>query len=700
MLETSDRHDRRAKHVAALGLVLQVIFCGGLWGLSYWSKSDSIAVLARLTMIGIPIWLILLLVFHQINRVQAESLETEELKRTRAAEGSEGLFNVDDESLLIEQNRLRWMVRWMLPSVTIIVSIMLLAGQFTGWRWTLDGAFAPGGVRRTEHPTLMMWFVIGIGFLNFLYARYSIALARLSQWRVIRAGATAMTANAIGCLCLAIALMATRTIEWAEPLYAYVFRAALVVLGLEFAMNFILDIYRPRVPGEIARPSFDSRLLGLVTEPGGIAKSIASAINYQFGFEVSRTWFYELLQRWLLPITVLTILVIVALSSIVVVDAEDQAVVERFGRLVHADARLLEPGIHLKAPWPIDFVRRAPVRRVDELTIGESTETDKPERAILWTEQHDYVPELMLVVATTKEVQDKGDGNDRQSLAASGSESTPVSLVMVSVPIAYRIKNLHDFLYRYEDPIKLMENVAYQFLSNYAASVDIDTLMGPGRETFNRELASLIQGRLDELKAGIEITFVGVRGAHPPAKDKVAEAFESVIRAQIANSATINRAEGEAVKTLIQVAGTEARAESLDEAIKRRNALRQDPQHGVGSLAEAEQEVRDLLLGNSEKGITPPSGNAAAIIADARSAGRQRITEAANKVRSFETEVAAYTGAPDLYAVRKKLSVFENLGNIRRYLIAGDPSRVIVEWEMRQEPALDKVLLENLDKGP
>ena len=284
MTESGTPGDRRAQYVAAFGFILQLVSCAGLWGLSYWAKSDAIGAVARLMLIGVPIWFILLLTFKQIRRVGAEALETAELKRARAAGTADALFELDDEALLLEQNRLRWMVRWLLPLVTVVLALFLLGGHFTGWSWTLDEAFGKDGLRRTQQPTMVMWFVVGVGFLCFLYERYSIALARLPQWRLVRAGATCMAANSRACLGLAIALMATGTTEWAEPLLACIVRVTLVLLGIEFAVNFVLDLYRPRIPGEIPRPSFDSRLQELVTEPGAIAKSIAEAMNIQIGF--------------------------------------------------------------------------------------------------------------------------------------------------------------------------------------------------------------------------------------------------------------------------------------------------------------------------------------------------------------------------------------------------------------------------------
>ncbi|MHC4696927.1 MAG: SPFH domain-containing protein [Planctomycetota bacterium] len=701
MAEPATPGDRRAQHVAAVGFILQAASFGTLlWG-SVWSESHAIATVARFVLAGLPIWVVLYLVFNQLRRVRGEQFETAELKRAREAGSSTAIFELDDEELLLEQHRLRWMVRLLLPSVTVLVALVLLVGHFLFWGWSLDldVVFAPGGLNRAQDPTVVMWFIVGVGFFCFLFARYAIALSRLSEWRLLRAGASYIAGNALACLGLAIALMATSTIDWAEPLLAIVVRVAMIVLGIELTINFLLDFYRPRAAGIAQRPSFDSRLLGLTSEPGGIAKSIADAVNYQFGFEVSSTWFYQLLHRWLFPIVVVTFMAVLALTSIVIVDADELAVVERFGRVITEPRTVLEPGIHVKLPYPIDIVRRAPVKRIEELVIGEATEDEHEHEgdAVVWTKAHEFVPELMLLVASPKSASPTQSDELPRDFSA-GGESAPVSLLMVSVPIEYRVKDIKAFLYIYDDPVKLMEGVAYQYLSDYAASVDIDELIGPGREAFNRELKGLIQDRLDKLKVGIEIVFAGLRGAHPPPKDQVAKTFQEAISAQINMAATVNAAEGEARRILTTVAGTEVRARDLDEAIVQRDRLRATASVNATALVEAEQRVEDLLVGNRAKGISLPSGEAAAIISEARSTASRRISVAATKARGFSAEVAAYEAAPELYRQRKRLEMYAGLERIRKYFIVGDPANVIIEYESDVEGGMDQVLDEGLQR--
>jgi len=699
MTEAKGASDARAQHVTLLGFVLQLAAFGALLAFSLWSKSDALAALSQFIVIGVPIWVVLYLVLNQIRRVNLEALETEELRRTREAGTSQPIFEVDDEeSLLLEQNRLKWMAKWLLPLCTIVVLALLLGRRLVYWDWSLAEVFDEAVLRRTEQPTLTMWFVIGIGFICFLYARYVLALAALPGWQLLRAGAVCMAGSALASVLVAVALMVTGTIEWAEPLVVYLLRIGMIVLGVEFAANFILDMYRPRIPGEIPRPSFDSRLLGMIGEPGGIAKSIAEAVNYQFGFQVSSTWLYQLLQRWLFPIAVFAFVAILLLTSIVVINTDEQAVIERFGRLVTNRSSILGPGMHVKWPYPVDIVYRVPVKRIRERIVGEATQTSEEGegKAVLWTEPHEYIPELMLLVAAPKVEglsSETGEAAAEKSDTEAG-ESVAVSLLLVSLTMEYQINDIIKYLYNYDDPEKLLDAVAHQYLSDYAASIDIDEFLGPQRDAINREIKRLIQDRLDKFDIGIKLAYVGMTGAHPSPKKNVAEAFQGVISAQTRMGATIHAAQGEARKILTIVAGTVSRATALDEAIRAKDALLT----GSAELPEARQRVEDLLVGNSAKDIAPVSGEAAAIIAAAWAGASRWVTDVATRVRVFDAQVAAYQAAPALYKQRRILEVYEiGLNDIRKYFI-GDPSDVLIEYEPFKQPGLDQVLSEGLDK--
>ncbi len=694
MAQTTAADDKRAQHVAAAGFWLQIVGYGALTAFAYRWDSSALGTVARLMLGGVPVWAVLYLIFKQARRVRAEQLETIELQRSRASGEGSAIFDLEDEELLIERDRLLWIVRWLLPATTVLVAAYFVLGNFIWWDWTLADAFNPavdGGIKPAADPTLIMWPVILIGLVCFLFARTTTALSRFGDWRLLHGGATLMAANALACLALSIGLMAAPNIDWAEPGLCYLLRVAMVVLGIELLGNFVMDFYRPREAGIVSRPSFDSRLLGLITEPGGIAKSMAEAANYQFGFEVSATWFYQLMQRWLFPLTVATVVVILALTSVIIVDADEQVVVERFGTLQTEEP--LDAGLHFKWPFPIEVVQRANSKSIAEIVLGEEKEADDhhAHEAELWTEEHKFLPEMMLLVASTK----SGSENDNAKATADGDKSTPVSLLMVSIPIEYRIKDIRQYLYNYTEPDRLLESIAYQYLSDYASGVDVDELLGPGRAAFNARLHELIQTRLDELEVGIELAFVGVRAAHPPAKDKVAASFQAAVAAQIHRRALINFAEAAAREILTNAAGAETQALEIDKLLQERDTMQSSATPDAEQLAVTEKKIEQMLMGDAEAGVSRLSGSAAILIATARSDAAKTIAQAASKARSFGTEVVAYEAAPELYLQRRALDVYRGIDNVRKYVILGDPTGVLIEYDTQKEGGLDRVLAED-----
>ena len=124
-----------------------------------------------------------------------------------------------------------------------------------------------------------------------------------AAWKPLRAGGSFLLGLAVLCFALAVALaLANFQRPEVVKVLNYLAPACLALLGVETALNVIFDIYRPRLRGQYSRSAFDSRLLGVINEPGGIFRSAAGAIDYQFGFQVSQTWFYKLLERAILPL--------------------------------------------------------------------------------------------------------------------------------------------------------------------------------------------------------------------------------------------------------------------------------------------------------------------------------------------------------------------------------------------------------------
>ena len=300
---------------------------------------------------------------------------------------------------------------------------------------------------------------------------------------------------------------------------AMIIPGLLVILGVETALNLIMDIYRPRLKGRYSRSAFDSRLLGVINEPGGILRSAADAIDYQFGFKASQTWFYKLLEEAIVPLVLFGAVTLYLFSCVVVVEPDEQAIIEHFGNPLNkaGEVRIVDSGLALKWPWPIDIAYKYPTEMISEISVGfipkVDPETGEAERKpLLWGEKH-YEEEYQLLVAS------------EQAGTGSMVGTVPVSLVIAAVPVQYRIKDLYSYIYNHSEPVKLLESICYRELTKFAASAKIETddqqdnkdnLLGTGRAKAGMILNERIQKAVNEQGLGIEVVFVGLQGIHPP----------------------------------------------------------------------------------------------------------------------------------------------------------------------------------------
>ena len=125
----------------------------------------------------------------------------------------------------------------------------------------------------------------------------------------------------------------------------------------------------------------------LFTEPGGVMRNVAESLDYQFGFKISKTGLYTFFQRALIPALLLWAFVFWLFTGIAEVSPGEVGIRERFGAFVGENQAVLQPGVHLKLPWPFEKIVRVPTQRVETVTIGsrlkENDETAPT--VVLWT---------------------------------------------------------------------------------------------------------------------------------------------------------------------------------------------------------------------------------------------------------------------------------------------------------------------------
>ncbi len=512
-----------AERVALAGLIVQ--FVSGVLALTFWKLSGAATawVLTWQCLIGVVIWILALTHLRQSRLADEEAEEWERLQAERAAGGARGtLFEEDEIQAFAARNRLRILERYVGPGVSVLLAILLAVVVVVA---LLTSAVAVSQVN-VERALVSVAFLSSMAFLLFLIAMYAAGMSRQAEWRPLRASSSYMmlsTVFAAG----TVAALALGRFDFVKPdrVMAYVMLAILVFVSAEMLLNFVLDFYRPRVEGVEARPAYDSRLLGLIAQPTGILKTLAATLDYQFGFRVSQTWFYRFVEQAVAPLLLFQMVTLYLLTCLVIVGPEQEGVLERFGKF----KEVVQPGLCVKWPWPIEQLYRFPTRQVHTVHLGHEGRFTTRE-AILWGEQH-YELEYNVMVAA----------REGEPVA----DEVPVNLIVAATTVRHRIKNVHDWYYVCSDPEALLEALCNRELIKYLAGVDIFSLMGADRARASRDLKLAMQKAVNEANLGAEIVGVGMEGIHPPTDPevKVPEAFHGLVKALTQKEVNILRAQ-------------------------------------------------------------------------------------------------------------------------------------------------------------
>ncbi|TWT45547.1 SPFH domain / Band 7 family protein [Phycisphaerae bacterium RAS1] len=576
----------RSRRIAVGGLLLQTAAFGVTLGLAYASGATSVYYLAWYILGGLPLWFVSMLVFRQRELAAYEEADLEALRREKQSTGGgEAIFGDEGAASLgfrVAEARLQWMIRWMAPAFSLLAALYLAINAVLLWT-RLGLALDDPRWGALENLPIAVIILAVLLLLMFLVARYASGMGRTPIWQNLRGCGSYMLGNAIFAaatvITLSIALYASDP-RW-EHGVAYAIPIVMALLAAEMLINFVLDIYRPRAAGVEPRAAFDSRLLGLFAEPGGIATSIAEAINYQFGFEVSQTWFYQLVQRAALPLVWFSAATLWGLSSIVVVLPGENAIIERFGVQLNPE-KPFAPGLHVKYPWPIDAAAKYNTGELHQILVGfrqfdftpppPADDAARQEaRLVLWTQQRLLGGEMFNFVIpprrsdSTRAPASRPARHDEDSI----SKSVPVNVVRMLVAVQFKIlpDRLASYTSKATEPEQLLRNVAWEEVVRFAAAHDIEQLLSGSDESFHRYLRKRIADRVAELDLGLEVVYVGVQNVQP--EPTVAEAYRKVIGAEQEKLTSIRQALVSENQKLSEAAGEKTRGTQLARASDR-----------------------------------------------------------------------------------------------------------------------------------
>ena len=245
------------------------------------------------------------------------------------------------------------------------------------------------------------------------------------------------------------------------------------------------------------------------------------------------------------------------------IDASDEGVVLRFGRI----EATVPPGLHVKMPWPIDTVYKVPVQRIQSLEFGFGT--------LQAGRRTQYAPQTS------------------EDLAVAEMLTGDLNLGTVKWVVQYRVKDPMNFLFKIGSTESIdrrslpsgtisdvnaavpdtISDVSESVMRKLVGDSSIDYVLTIGRVQLAKEAEELIQEELDSFEAGVDIITVKLQSTSPPT-DEVQDAFQEVNRARQKKEQVVNEALGERNSKIPAARGAKDKAIAEAEGYQNRVILK------------------------------------------------------------------------------------------------------------------------------
>jgi modulator of FtsH protease HflK len=487
--------------------------------------------------VGIPISALIFLLYHQRYRSFLEREEAEELTKREGR-----MFKGEESSLLVSSLRLRQTEKWLIPIVTLFLAVALL---YLPVRIILT--FKGKTISYTPHQAVPL-LLIGLTFLIFLFSRYLLGMAKRDPWKEMRVAGAYLGVNALVCFLIAVSIgfkiFKLPKVEW---FLFYLLNILLFIIGMEYLLNLLVSFYRTKKDEK--RLAFDSRILLLLSTPEEVIPVFSEILDYQFGFRITQTWFYQFLKKRIIPLLLLQGFLLYILTCIIIIKPYQRAFIEFLGKPVN-QGQVFGPGLHFKFPFPIGKARIFDVDRVKSVQVGLRGEEGA---RFIWTEKH-YEEEFNWIIAssegtdtsvpsgTARDVGDSTPGAEGTDTSVA-SGTVPVNFLSVTMWIYYQIdeSRLYEYCYKHANPETALQSLVYNQFTAMVMNVDFFEIMSVKRLNLGELLKIRIQEEADKHHLGVRVLMVSMEGVHPPVE--VAESFEKVVGATEKKEAYILEAE-------------------------------------------------------------------------------------------------------------------------------------------------------------
>ena len=676
---------QKAVSTAGSGLLLQICIASILLIFGFLAKDTAFIFASLWVWIGIVVWVGILILYYQQKLERLEALEESEL----SIDENSSMFDGLGENIRPAAKRLKLLHKWIMPSVSLVLAILLALTGFVLLRHLRLLESPDDAIRTTLNLTSLTGWALSISLAfaltSFIFSRFVAGMAKVSSWSNLRGGSSWMVGNTILLSSIAIGLVfrffdndaVLNWICWAIPIF-------MLAVSAEILINFALNLYRPRIAGQLPRPAFDSKTLSLFAAPDSFVRSINEAINYQFGFDITSSWGYQLLLRSFAWLIALAMVVLLAVDSMVIVEPTQQAVRLRQGAIV---GDVHKPGLLWKFPWPVESAKVVDVSRIRELPL---TFEWKEERSVyLWSDNLDS-----LAISKPKPFIVTGSSNNE----VVASEDV-LALLDVRAVLQYRVADdgLLDWLTFGSDVIDRRSQrsqreigllaIAQQSLTSMLQKKTLTEILSSDRANFTTAVTMDLQTKFNAYGAGVDVISLTLPFLKPSSTERAT--FEGLSVSRQAELRLISAAKGWADNVLTYSVGDSALVEPVINAVESYNSLRstwdalRTSNASAKSISTAQDEM-DAAESTVMNLLREGNGSESIRIDNAHVTRWVELLDAWSRASKVRGQITAYEASPRIYRQRTYMAVLaRRLPQLRKYIVGIDPNRINVDLELQ-----------------
>ncbi len=415
------------------------------------------------------------------------------------------------------------------------------------------------------------------------------------------------------------------------------------IVALELLLRGAAILFVPFAPIDTRLSVADSSIASLLRLTPPTFAAVGSAVQRQFGIDLSRSWALAFVRRAIVPIGFGMAGFAWCLTGVTALGLNERAVYERLG----VPVAIFGPGLHLHLPWPLGVLRTVELGVVHEIPIVFSP-AGEPTTGAMDLEQ---IPQETGIEdpapPSADRLWDESHPSEASYLIASESQGKQsFQIVNIDLRVVYRVglsdAAARDAAYTIAEPEALIRAMAGQLLVRYFARYTLLDVLGQSRERFANDFRGELQDRLQNLSTGIDVIAVVVEAIHPP--PAAASAYHNVQAAEIVAQSQISLRRADAIGELksAEQSATEDRNQALAAAAELVNQAQAESVLFQGDRTAYHRDGRPFLFERWLDRLSGALPKSSFIVLDSRLKG---VTAPTIDLRSFGLP-GAYQASP------------------------------------------------------